>query len=371
MSERTALWIYIVLAVLNFTLQDWPLFRPIIFWSWRAIRWTVITVWHWSATWSWEAVCSIGWLGMVTVNEYAIGLCFLAAAALGALSKLVHWKPDRDRPFAKALGVTAIGVGFVLATLVTIANKGDRSWSPMLNLIDSRIAMRIPLPSLPPSPSPPTAPRVFHTSKAEWTAIAAAQKELEAARQKAPASTQPQPPQIIQDAEIAVGLAVTSDINVSNIPMDHDMTGKTMPDFRCIGLPCHDEEYLKRTLTEIPLSDKNEARLLFIVEDISITSIPHPIVSLSVDPHSVVNANAISLYANGERGIDHPYAELPGANAVEILPYKRSLIGYLYLFDIKVSDSSVTEFRLVATIVAANLPMHAVGISCRVKRFGR
>jgi hypothetical protein len=147
MSDGAAVWIYVVLAVANFALQDWKTVKAIFSWFWNGLRWTVVGIWHWSATWSWEAVCSIGWLGMLAVNEYAIGLCLLSAAALGAISKLLHWKPlDYSRVPRKALGMLAIPVAFILAVLMTLANKRDKPWSPTKDWIDAYMATSVPLP---------------------------------------------------------------------------------------------------------------------------------------------------------------------------------------------------------------------------------
>jgi hypothetical protein len=175
-------WIFTVLAALNFILQDWPTTKSGLRRLWRSLCWVVLTAWHWSATWSWEAVCSIGWLGMVTVNEYAIGLCFLSAAAFGAFSKLCHRKSkDGNWQGATAIGTTAIVIGFVLAVLVTIANKGNKSWSPTMSLIDSRLAERVPLTPFPEfSPHVPSCHQpITHTSKTTLTVI---DRELELQR---------------------------------------------------------------------------------------------------------------------------------------------------------------------------------------------
>jgi hypothetical protein len=84
---------------------------------------------------------------MISFNEYGIGLCFLFAAAFGAFSKLLHWIPKSGSgKSTKVPGAVAIVIGFVLAVLVTIANKGEKPWSPMLDLIDTRMAERVPLP---------------------------------------------------------------------------------------------------------------------------------------------------------------------------------------------------------------------------------
>ena len=63
----------------NIFICGWFIATPIT----RAIKHHTITLWHWSARWPWEAICSIGWLGMIAVNEYAIGLVFLAVFAFG------------------------------------------------------------------------------------------------------------------------------------------------------------------------------------------------------------------------------------------------------------------------------------------------
>jgi hypothetical protein len=112
----------------------------------RAIRW----LWDWIATWSWETICSVGWGIMLGSGEYLLSLIFLGLATLVAISLVDHWEPSDRKHSRYTRGATVLFIFAAcgLMTLVTLANKGDKSWSH----IPDYLASLVPLPS-PPYPA--------------------------------------------------------------------------------------------------------------------------------------------------------------------------------------------------------------------------
>jgi hypothetical protein len=175
MSETTAVWIFIIFAVVSFALQDGPLIVASMRHAWRGIRWVTSTSWHWGATVPWDVSFGLGWLGMVQLSEYAIGLACLGFVCFGLFSRLCHRQFKENGILIKSFGSAVIVLLFYGMLILTIANKGDRPWSPMLNLIDGRLASHVPLP---PGPEPlslrvslPSGMTLARTSKATWDAV--------------------------------------------------------------------------------------------------------------------------------------------------------------------------------------------------------
>ena len=130
--------------------------------------------WDWGARTSWEILFSVGWLGMVQINEYAAGLICLALFAFGVFSRLMH--STKAGAVWKIIGGTLIPIGCMTMFTTTLANKGDKPWSPTLALIDAKMAARVPLPSDPdplsPSPTLPANLKIERTSQAVWIELA-------------------------------------------------------------------------------------------------------------------------------------------------------------------------------------------------------
>ena len=140
-----------------------------------------VALWRWTATWKWDGIFSAGWGLMLASGEYALSLVCLGLATLGAFSGVTQWCRDAKKSISMKV-VSLIGIAGIAAmlVLVTIANKGDKPWSPTLILIDSRLAERVPLPS-PPFPdlafaAPLCRRPIVHTDK---KVLAALSREIE------------------------------------------------------------------------------------------------------------------------------------------------------------------------------------------------
>jgi len=170
LSGSAAIYLFTIFAVINFAAQAWPLTIAFMQRLWRVLRWIAITSWHWSATVPWDVLFGLGWLGMVQINEYAFGLACLAFLCFGLLSRLLH--AESESSFRTVGGSLGIAVLFIVLGIMTVANKGEKPWSPTANLIDSRLAERVHLLPLAASLSP-SLPKITieRTSSTEWAAV--------------------------------------------------------------------------------------------------------------------------------------------------------------------------------------------------------
>jgi len=194
--------VFAILAMVNFVLQDWATVAAIGLALWHLFRYVTITLWHWSATWSWDFLFGVGWLGMIQINEYAIGLGCLALFSFGLFSRLMHWALLGNGPALKSILSILIVAFFSFMCLITLANKGDKAWSGIPDYLASRVPLEsIQLPAfVAPRSSVPlvkTAPTILAVLQREIEAL-----KLTAARAAKPVlSSLPSGPQI--DAEKA------------------------------------------------------------------------------------------------------------------------------------------------------------------------
>jgi hypothetical protein len=195
--------VFLVLLVSGGILADLERARRERFFSF--VFWPAILAWHWGAKWSWTGICSLGWLGMVTLSEYGVGIFFLTLATFGAISKVCH----EGSKTHKILKVFMILTAFILAVVMTATNKADKPWSPTFNLVDSRLAERRPWP-IPWSPTPkwtiPAAAPIATTPAGAWKAL---QEQL--AEEKHPRIAAPPAPviQVVQPEKAHVEFTFT------------------------------------------------------------------------------------------------------------------------------------------------------------------
>jgi hypothetical protein len=119
--------------------------------------------WHWSSRWPWYSAFFLGAVALISINEFALGITLLGLSGLSFASKVSHWNGVRTRPliaaFLKGLALVVIGMAVVIFVSITIALKGDRTWSNAAKgWNDFADAHWRPLPKLrqPASPQPPS-----------------------------------------------------------------------------------------------------------------------------------------------------------------------------------------------------------------------
>lgn len=374
-TSRRLFVLYCLLAFLNLALQDWPL----IAWGFKrlysVLEWCRGTAWHWSARLRWDIVFAIGWLGMVQINEYAIGLVCLLLVCFGLFSRLMHWKPVAYEAFFKIGGSAGIAFLFLGGTLITLANKGARPWSG----IPDYLASRAPLPTVPMPPFSsavwpylrfplPTGVIVHRTTSQEWHLLAhMSRPQTIAAGPKATPSVIAQP-----DAEVAVWFSIGDDTANSILVLDSD---SEIPDLRCVApFTCWSETAITQLGSPISIdfSGKKSRRLFFSLanlsdvavakSDIIITLSPMPIVTTATE--ATAQLKGLSLRRPDGGGVRNNFStEYNEQQTATFLPFGRSKDYYDFTADLYLSDeATVSDARIVFRVSASNLKRHQIVI---------
>jgi len=310
---------------------------------------------------------------MLASGEYLLSLCSLGIAALGAISQVVHWEPTEDKVSKKSGAFLSIAGMCALMILVTVANKGDKPWSPTLLLIDSSLASRMPVAPSPtwraPTPSVPRDFKNVHTEKSTWVVL---QRELEELRKQEQhtrvglSAPLPQP-----EGEVDVALAVGDD--TSSVPLlkqDRRTIGTSGPSFDCRSpFVCYTEVQLK-----VPVSlyfvGKKYRRLFFLVGNKSEVQITKETVKINLSADDMATLKGISLYMPNQArdSQQHIGVEYTPNQTFDILPYRRANTPTQFVADLDVSEDTIKDFIVVFTIFAANLTAHIVPFVIHIVR---
>jgi hypothetical protein len=312
--------------------------------------------WDWGARTSWEILFSVGWLGLVEINEYAGGLFCLAFFAFGMFSRLMH--STKAGSVLKITGSVVIVLGFFTLFTTTLANKGSKPWSPTLNLVDAKLADRIPIPGAPVFPSKlsiPSAPAITRVSPATWIDLRS-QISTKVAPQRQPAI------EARPDAKVDVALVVGDD-DATSARMVADI-GNSIPQFQCVTpFVCFKESDLSNQWITLDVTKQKKKRVLWAVANVSDATVSKPTVIVELDasvsgfPNDVTIAAMPGAIAGPHNG---KAIEFAPPNTNDILPYKRSSSPIDFGADIIVGDNPTTDFRVIFRIYAENLTVHIV-----------
>jgi hypothetical protein len=363
LSGSAAMRMFLLFAVVNFALQDWHLIRLVLRWLWRIVRWLTVAAWEWGARTSWEILFSVGWLGMIQINEYAFGLVCLALFSFGIFSRLMHsvsvgltWK---------IVGGCLIPVLSVAMLLTTVANKGDKPWSPTLDLIDSRWAARKPLPD----PAFPL-PRTWVLPPASLSETSqAAQDTLR--RQLATLNKPPEPQRLDSahlppEATIAVWFAVGDDKAMAIM-----MRRSDTPVINCVGGPftCYGENELKSVRVDVDFTGKKTRRLFFAVANTSETIISRETAYVALDIPNPSDLRGLSLTTpTPSQKLTEAGVEFFPAQNQDILPYSRTKTPLDFVADLTLDGNTISDVDVVFRIYAPNLSVVSITAHLHIVR---
>jgi len=97
----------------------------------------ITRLWDGCARWQWYGALFVGASGMISMQEYFLGVLLFFLSAVSLLSKLMHWNGRQSLKFLGAAGITC---AFVLLLIIVVAVRGRSPWSHLQEPILKRVA---------------------------------------------------------------------------------------------------------------------------------------------------------------------------------------------------------------------------------------